>query len=367
MGTLILLGVVIDALVWPWRTEFIADPSWLKSYLNWDASWYTLIAKEGYSNEMARAFFPAFPYSIRLFSFGVLNEVVTGILLTFIYGALFVFFFLKVAYTRFSRRAGGIALVLFLCAPSAFFLSCIYTESLFLFLLFLFVWLFLIKQSYWAAVPAILMIFTRGTGFFVGFAMGVIFLFEIPNAIKTQQFKYLRYVFAIGASFVAGALLFLGYQYWQFGDPFEFIRVQDKYFGEYFSNSILNCFNPSHVLDVFLAKPGLVFGRSFSVFDKTFFYLAIVLSPLVWKTDRKLFVFYFSLFYFPATMGELGSFGRFFLLPFSIAAICCAKFIVDFKKVTVNVKTILLMVFLTCGLLAESGLCLLQAAYWWIG
>ena len=366
--TLALLGMVITDWVWPFRTDFIADPSPLKSYLNWDAHWYVLIAKDGYMNsEMARAFFPAFPYSIRWFSFGVINEVITGILLITLYSTLFAYVYLKVARSLFSARIGAVALVLFLCTPSAFFLSCIYTESLFLLLLFAFLGLFLIRKSYWAAIPAILMIFTRGNGFFVAFATGVIFLMEVPAAIKTKRFNQLRYVFLICLSFFVGGIFFLGYQFLQFGNPFEFIHVQDKYFGEYFSNSIVNSFNPYHVFTVLVSKPGSVLGRNFSVFDKTFFYLAILLSPLVWKTDRKLFVFYFSLFYFPATMGDLGSFGRFFLLPFSIAALCCAKFILEADKPSIKMKNVLLMVLLTGGFLMEAALCLLQAAYWWIG
>ncbi|MBN2715720.1 MAG: hypothetical protein JXX14_07675 [Deltaproteobacteria bacterium] len=364
--TLVLLGVVINDWVWPFRTDFISDPSPLKSYLNWDASWYIQIARDGYANEMARAFYPAFPYSIRWCSWGILDEVVCGIVLTTIYSMLFACIYFKMAEALFSSRIGALALVLFLCTPAAYFLSCIYTESFFLLLLFTFLWLFLNKKSYWAAVPAILMVFTRGQGFFVALATGIIFLMEIPAAIKTKKFETLSYNFLIGLSFLIGTLLFMAYQYWQFDNPFEFIRVQDKYFGEYFNNSLANCVSPSHIFDVFFSGTGTVFSRSFSIFDKTFFYLAVILLPLVWKTDRRLFVFYFSLFYFPATMGDLGSFGRFFLLPFSIAALCCSKWILDLDKINIAVKNVLLIVIVFCSFTSQAVLCLLHAAYWWI-
>lgn len=127
-----------------WLGDVLAGPA-----ARWDAAWYLVIAEHGYRADLGRltapraAFFPLYPLGIRAISWLGAPPVVAGVLLSL--GALAVALYLiyRLSALELSRGvtlAGGwrageaarLAVLLTAFAPMAFFLSAVYSESLYL-------------------------------------------------------------------------------------------------------------------------------------------------------------------------------------------------------------------------------------------
>src|SRR5256885_16762208 len=140
-----------------WLGDLLAAPA-----ARWDASWYLVIAKYGYRPDLGAftspraAFFPAYPLGLRsLASFGV-PPVLAGTLLSLAALALALYGLHRLTTLEFARigalarssgrrlapaRVGGraepaevarLAVLVTAFAPMAFYLSAVYSESLYL-------------------------------------------------------------------------------------------------------------------------------------------------------------------------------------------------------------------------------------------
>jgi Gpi18-like mannosyltransferase len=113
----------------------LADPRTLPGvWARWDAGYYLGIAINGYSfHGEELAFFPAYPFLIRLFAVGQLSLVVwSGFLvsnLAFILAAILLWHQVRLDFSESIAWGTVITLSVF---PTSFFFSAIYTESLFL-------------------------------------------------------------------------------------------------------------------------------------------------------------------------------------------------------------------------------------------
>ncbi|WP_161485994.1 mannosyltransferase family protein [Desulfotomaculum copahuensis] len=183
----------------------------------WDAGWYLAIAKEGYTGKTA-AFFPFYPLLIHLLSrLGVTPEtagalVANGALL----GALAVFY--RLARLDHSRREAERALWYLAFFPTAFFLSVIYTESLFLLLVLLS--FYLARRHHWlpAAVTGMLAAATRNTGVFLFLPLAWEYLRATGGKIKRDGVSL--------GLIPLGLLIFMFYLKQHLGDPLAFIHAQ---------------------------------------------------------------------------------------------------------------------------------------------
>lgn len=122
------------------------EPASLEMWARWDSEWYLLIAEQGYDSydsfrdfghgrylpQDTAKFFPLYPLLIRVFSFVMPSTVWSAVLLSNI-GALFLLLYLwRLGSKLFDGNTafqGGLCLIAF---PTAFYLSAVYAESLFL-------------------------------------------------------------------------------------------------------------------------------------------------------------------------------------------------------------------------------------------
>lgn len=359
---MLVLATVIPAIVWEGAPQLTTSSDPLRAFYNWDAAHYVRIATEGYAVRQERAFYPLFPLMLRalLVPFG--DPAIAGLVLTTLLTACF-----AVVYWRFARAlldaddAATVALVACLAVPSAFFVHCIYTESSFLLLLFVF--LAGLRHGSWvAAATAVPLVFTRGQGVFVGLAVGLIFLGELPRLWKTRDVARAAYLVGVGLAFVGAFAGLLAWQRWAFGNAFEFMDVQALYWPAY-ENSLANTVDPRHVLTVLFTPPHDLNGPAYGLLDKLCIVASIGLAPMVWRLDRRLFAFYFCLAWFPATMGTGGSYFRFFLLPWSIAALAIAA---GYGTLDRRARR-RLGAAAVVGFVLQAGLSLLHAAHRWVG
>jgi hypothetical protein len=100
--------------------------------VRWDAVWYLDIAGHGYFSHQATAFFPLLPLLLRggaaLFGSAVVAGSVISLIAMTIAGALLY----RLARLDLDARAAGTTVALVAVFPTSFFLSAVYTESLFL-------------------------------------------------------------------------------------------------------------------------------------------------------------------------------------------------------------------------------------------
>lgn len=108
----------------------------LNIFAHWDSSNYTFIAKNGYVNQGNAAnfivFFPLYSVLIRLITFDFTYVNLSGLIVSNVASIVAVFYLFKLAKLDYNDSVAKKA-VLFLCVfPTAYFLSAVYTESLFL-------------------------------------------------------------------------------------------------------------------------------------------------------------------------------------------------------------------------------------------
>ncbi|MCC6763420.1 MAG: hypothetical protein IT293_02045 [Deltaproteobacteria bacterium] len=360
---LLALATVVPRLRWEGATGLAASTDPLRAFYNWDAFHYVRIATDGYAARETHAFYPLFPMLLRAVMVPFGDAAAAGIALTTLLTALFAVVYWRFARDLLSTRTATVALVACLALPSAFFLHCLYTESLFLLLLFLFLGAFL-RASWLAAAIAPALVLTRGQGLFVGLAVGLVFLGELPRLWRERDAARAAYLVGVGLAFVAAFAGFLAWERSAFGDPFEFVKVQALYWPA-FENSILNSLDPRHVLVVLFTPPRDLNGPAFGVIDKLAIFASLGLAPAVWRLDRRLFAFYFCLAWFPATMGTGGSYFRFFLLPWSIAALAVADR--HCAAGATSARRRLAVAAAALGLILQWGFSLLHAGHRWVG
>lgn len=177
----------------------------------WDAGHYLSIAREGY-NFPQQAFFPFWPFLIKIVSLTGLSAEISMYILTLFLGlSSFILFYLLAKKITGSRNA-KLSLLLFAAFPSTMFLHAGYTEGLFLTLTMLSFYLMEKKKLFLASLTAGLSGMTRLVGVVVSIA------FFIRNRI-------LRF-FAIGLS---GLIIYMLYLYLTFGDPLIFVHAQQNW------------------------------------------------------------------------------------------------------------------------------------------
>ncbi len=139
----------------------------------WDAQWYRIIATQGYPlplpvdaagavQQNAWAFFPGFPYTVKLVSaVTTLPFAPAAVLLNVVLGACAVAVLLRLLQSV-AGRAAGLGAVVLLCAfPSAPVLQIAYSESLALLLVALALWWLTSRRYLLTAVAVLALSLTR--------------------------------------------------------------------------------------------------------------------------------------------------------------------------------------------------------------
>ena len=303
--------------------------AWYLPFSNWDGQHYLLIAGRGYGAfenfTMNYAFYPLFPMCIRLMNMVFGNIYVAALVLNLILSYLFIHLFYAYARHYLPRPEALKSIILLLSFPSAFWLSVIYNESLFLFSLFGFIYFYQVEKSYKSVLFAAMMPLIRGQAFFVSVAVGLYMLWQWYRVRKEGgQFSF-RYELANILGFAAGAAAYFLYYYYTTGSFFTGIEAQ-KAWGEH-ANSLANLINPGHFLEYVFAPTRGLHSSAYGTIDKIFI-LAMLFSTvfIVRAKNRLALLMFFSLVYFPVAMGGTGgSFIRYSILAFPFLAIALLR------------------------------------------
>jgi hypothetical protein len=128
---LYLVGAVVAVL---WRPGHGGLHAWgpfgdlfFGSFARWDAGWFVAIARHGYDNRQAAAFFPLYPLVVRAVAFVVRSDVAAGVFVSVASAAG-----VAVLVRRLARSRDSVLLLALY--PLAFVFTAPYSDAFFLFL-----------------------------------------------------------------------------------------------------------------------------------------------------------------------------------------------------------------------------------------
>ncbi|MEM2680952.1 MAG: mannosyltransferase family protein [Candidatus Bathyarchaeia archaeon] len=151
-----------------WKAHMPLD--WLYLFSAWDTGHYIMIVNSWYSLERSYlwAFFPLYPFMIKVLTFVGVNVWISAFLISIIAGTLSIIVFQKVAKKYLSEDKALIVTLLYFLFPPIFIFSTVcYTEPLFL-LFSLLSWNFyLLKRNFKSALFASLTTMTRPNGILI--------------------------------------------------------------------------------------------------------------------------------------------------------------------------------------------------------
>mgnify|MGYP001607276427 CR=1 FL=1 len=212
-------------------------PGWIWSFANFDGVHYLTIAQKGYAAQFTQVFFPVYPLIVSLITLltPFKNLIVSGLLLSNILFLFALILFWKLLALDYSKDTIQWTIIFLLSFPASFFFGALYTESLFLFLVFLSFYL-VRKKNWWLA------------GIVGGIASGVKFvgIFLLPALLWEwwQQKKILHSPSSIFHSPVLylvplGLISYMIYLQLQFRDWLYFWHAQPVFGAERTGGSIV--------------------------------------------------------------------------------------------------------------------------------
>lgn len=99
----------------------------------WDSVWYLTIAEHGYAHIRERmAFYPLYPAMIHVLGWVTRSDLVAGVLISLVSLAVALVLLQRLVSLDFGEEIATTTVLLIAFCPVAFFLSAVYTESLFL-------------------------------------------------------------------------------------------------------------------------------------------------------------------------------------------------------------------------------------------
>lgn len=275
------------------------DFNYYLSLAQWDGGNYIDIAKNGYYKQNYYAFSPAYPFLINFVSKSLrLDYVLSSLFISFLSCFMFIYFFYKYLRNLYSQNIAKDTIISFLFFPGAFYCLLIYSESLFLFLLALFLYSFSQNRYKTALIFLSLLPLVR----FIGIYMIISATFK--TFLKEKSFKLSAAV--IAASLPTAVYLLIIYSI--FKDPVYFVSTQSLW-----SRFILD---PIATLFLYLVPLfSLKFISISNALDLTITLLFITLLIYgIKKIPAHLWIFSVFAILIPATTGSLVGMPRYALL-----------------------------------------------------
>lgn len=279
-----VLSSIASVLTPWWRAGYTFEESqfsvhfarWIGVHGNFDGVHYMKISSDAYALYQ-HAFFPLYPALIHVVNFVTgLGPFLAGLAISLVAFWVVLTVWDKVfrqlgdVQLRFGRFTVSRALVLFIISPCAFFFTTIYTESLFMALLGVYVYALFHKKYFYAALFGYLLGLTRFAGFFVLLIPLVIATYEY---LKTKRISWKELVSVITPGLGLGTYIF--YLWYTIGKPLEFIYAQ-RGFGNSRSTSIILLPQVLYRYMKILLLSRVDFGYVVAVFELVIFMLVFV-------------------------------------------------------------------------------------------
>ncbi|MBD3250108.1 MAG: hypothetical protein GF381_00870 [Candidatus Pacebacteria bacterium] len=298
-------------------------PSWVYSWANFDGVHYLTIVDKGYKGTgLIQAFFPVYPVLTRwlnkLIKLSGLAEftgwtgstIISGLLISNLFFVLALILGYLLIERYHDRKIAFVSVLIMLFWPTSFFFGALYTESLFLSLVFA---SFLIIGLEKNTISAVLGGLSSGVRL-IGAALFPALSLELWLQGKKKLFSYLPLILSL-----AGLVGFMIYLQQTFNDPFYFFNVQSE-FGAGRQESIIllpQVFYRSFKI-LLTARP---FNWKYFSYVQDLVFSLIGLFGLVigWFRIRRSWILFGAIsFLLPTLTGTLSSMPRYLLVVFPV-------------------------------------------------
>lgn len=214
-------------------------PNWVWGFGNFDGVHYLRIAQNGYTAIYSQAFFPVYPFLIKIFDifpkgsfdlriFTDPSYFYTGMILSSVFFILALYFLYRLWSEEHNPKTAWVSIILLLTFPTSFYFGSVYSESIFLLLAVLTFW-FVKKDKF--ILAGIAASFASATKI-QGVLLGVFLAIELWQKYK-GKFSHLKknlWKDALGVGIAPLGLL--GYMYFLYkniGDPIYFLTAQPAF------------------------------------------------------------------------------------------------------------------------------------------
>jgi hypothetical protein len=330
VGTLATLGFG------PTRTAF--DPpgstrgfGWLGDLLaapaaRWDAAWYLVIAHYGYRPDLGAytasrtAFFPLYPLALRSVSWLGVPAVLAGVLVSVLALGAALYGIHRLTALELARSGAGkvgvsggvgdaarLAVLVTAFAPMAFFLSAVYSESLYLALSVGLFWSARQGRWMWVGILGALAGATRSTGLLLALPALIVYLYgpredRAPDFVRgcarlRARYRLRRDVLWL-ALLPAGVVAYGAYLGLSGGDPLAPFHAQDVW-GRHFAGPYLGLWDG--------AKAGFEGARQLLSLQSAHVYFSAAPGSPIVAAEHNLLAFAFALAAIPAVVGVLSA------------------------------------------------------------
>jgi hypothetical protein len=335
----LLLGAAaffVPAQRWNYLVFSDHDVGLLAALVNWDGQHYLRLAMQGYPwpPDASTAFYPLFPWLISLFMLPGLHPIAAGLLVVMLCSALALWLLQRLLP---ADEASPSSLWLLMCFPTAFYMSVVYSEALFLAAFFgLLLALREPGRARWALVCAAALPLTRGQGLWLLVPLTVAWLALLwPAAARAAPHR--RSLAYATAGYALGALAYAGFLTWRYGDPRVIFYVQQELF--VFKIAPGNFFDLGRFVEYLLRPSQHFFDPNNAGFDKLMMLVSLLAMAVGMRRTREPFLLaaWATFAVFPALMGEGGSYGRHALLPWACFVVAAGPSLPRWAKWTLLV------------------------------
>lgn len=240
---LTLIGVLSRILLEQYHgKEYVwiySDKLWLDIWGVWDTGWYLRIAADGYSsatiydNIATYNFFPFYPLLMRFFGFVIGDNYLSGIIISNICILVSCIFLYKLVELDEDKNTALRSVKFLFLFPTAFILSGVFTESLFLALAL--ACFYYMRKGNWFLAGAL--------GFCLSLTRLIGVLIILPalyEYLKSKDIgKDILYLLLI----LLGIFVWMGVNYRLTGDFLAFIHIQQSAFDRSFANPLITIYN----------------------------------------------------------------------------------------------------------------------------
>jgi hypothetical protein len=288
------------------------DAGMLLPFINWDGQHYLLLATHGYPVPAtpSSAFFPLLPALIALGMHAGLGPIESGLVVVTLASAAV---FVLLGRLLPQRDSSPSSLWLFACFPTAFYLSVVYSESLFIALFLGLLWALRDpRRARYAALCAAALPLARGQGFWLAIPIAVAWA---ALAWRGGRFDMLDRRSLVWASlgYLVGVAAYLAFFGWRYGDPLAGIEMQRRFVSD---NSLSHLFDVPRFIEFLITPPTRFFNVTNSGLDKLAILISLSALALSARHSKDPFLLtsWASFAVLPAMMGSGASYARYALL-----------------------------------------------------
>lgn len=193
----------------------------LSPWVRWDAAHYLTIVSQGYKEFHSAAFFPLYPFIVKILDSVIHNPPLSLILISNLFFMIALIIIYKLILTKFRDQSIAERTVLYISIfPTSFFFASGLTEATFL-LMSILAFYFAEKEKWWlCGLFGILTTITRPTGFLISIPMMLIYLSKKKFILKELKADFLATLII-----PFGLLLFMGILMLYGKNPLDFIHA----------------------------------------------------------------------------------------------------------------------------------------------